>query len=527
MLKILLRNQLRSVFARKPSEKTGKLRPIASRVAVVILLLVLAAVFLGMFGGLFYVLAVPLMESGLGWFYFALAVLLALIVSLFCTVFYAQPQIYGAKDNDLLLAMPIKPSDILTSRLLVLYFETLVTAALVMLPAGVVWCIDCPVTVLGTVFFVLGTLLVSAFSMAIALVVGAILAWVRTHFKWKNLLSAIGFVVFFVLYFWGIDRMEVFIDRILTDPTAYAESVKGTLYPAYAFGAAVAEHNVALFGIYALVALAPTALVVWVLNRTFIRLVTTKRGESRIKYRRRTMKASSPLWAFTKKELRHMTSNVTYLINAAIGVVFMPVLSVMLLVAWPEMEYVLALIPDANAYVSVFLPVIPCFLASTVFLSAATVSIEGKNLWIAQCSPCAPGDILMAKALSHILPTAPSALIASLLLLPIAPDAFAAVSLVVIPQLFVALTAMLGVTLNLMLPKLDYENDVAAVKRGTPTLLLMLAGMLLCIAPIVAVFKIAVSAYVILSVYTGLLLVLNLVLYRYLRTAGGRRFMSL
>ena len=507
MIKLLIKNQIRSIFAAKSTgKKKGKTSSILSRIALALLMVLLAGVFLLMFGGLFYSLAEPLYTEGLGWFYFSLAVILAWAVSLFCTVFYAQPQIYGAKDNDLLLSMPIKPSDILFSRLTVLYLEALLTASLVLVPAGVVWCFDCPVTFLGVLFFVLGTLLVAALSMAVALAVGAAIAWILARFKRKNLLSAIGFALFFTVYIWGMDAVEVLIEEILVDPSAYVENVRGIFYPAYAFGMAVAEQNVGLFFLYALIALAPTALVCYVLSRTFLRLITTKRGEAKVKYRQKAMKVSSPLWAFTKKELRHLTANVTYLLNAAIGVVLMPVISVMLLVTWSDLEYVLMQIPGASDYVTVFLPLIPCFFATTVLISAATVSIEGKNLWIAQSSPCDPGDILMAKALSHIVVACPAALVSSLLLLPAAPDFFAAVSTLVIPQLFVVFTAFFGVALNLWMPKLDYENDVAAIKRGGPSMLLMLAGVVLCALVLIVAFNVSVGAYAIMTSYTVLLL---------------------
>lgn len=528
MLKILIRNQIRSVFApKKTDKKRGKAASIGSYVLIGVLVLLLAAIFLGMFAGLFYMLALPLHEAGLDWFYFALAALLSFALSVFCTVFYAQPQIYGAKDNDLLLAMPIKPSQILASRLVVLYGEALLTAAISMVPAGVIWCLDCPVTFLGTVFFVLGTLLVAALSMAVALVVGAVVAWIVSHLKWKNLFSILGFLFFFLIYFWGMEQVEIFIDNILTDPSAYADGVRGLLYPAYAFGAACAEQKVGLFLIFVLIALAPAALVCWILSLTFLRLITTKRGDAKVKYRRRAMRASSPLWAFTKKELRHLTSNASYLINAAAGIVMLPVLSVMVLVTWSEMEFILSQIPDATVYVTLFLPLIPCLIAATVLISSATVSTEGKNLWIAQSAPCAPGDILIAKALSHIAVACPVALISSLILAAVVPNGFALAAVIAVPQLFIMFTAFFGVFINLLMPKLDYENDVAAVKRGTPGMITMLVGMALCILPIVLAFKTTLSVYLILSALTVVLIGIDVALYCYLRTAGGRRFMSL
>ena len=213
--------------------------------------------------------------------------------------------------------------------------------------------------------------------------------------------------------------------------------------------------------------------------------------------------------------------------NAAIGVVMMPVLAVMLLVSKGEIELLLAEISGSSEYVVMFLPLILCCLASTVFISSASVSIEGKNLWIAQSVPCDPGTVLLAKALSHIVVTCPGALLASLILLPMASDAFSAVSLLVIPQLFVVFGGFFGVVLNLWMPKLDFENDVAAVKRGTPTILLMMGNLAFCVILPALTFGLGLSPNLSVTAYTVLLLVLDAVLYSYLRTRGGRRFASL
>jgi hypothetical protein len=67
------------------------------------------------------VLIMPVMVVGMG---------------LMFTVFAAQGIIFGGKDNDIMLALPIPPFNLLLARTLALYLENLVFTFFVMLPAG-------------------------------------------------------------------------------------------------------------------------------------------------------------------------------------------------------------------------------------------------------------------------------------------------------------------------------------------------------------------------------------------------------
>ena len=62
-------------------------------------------------------LCVPLVSVGMDWMYFALMGLVGIALGAFGSIFNTYSSLYLAKDNDLLLAMPVKPSRILFVRL--------------------------------------------------------------------------------------------------------------------------------------------------------------------------------------------------------------------------------------------------------------------------------------------------------------------------------------------------------------------------------------------------------------------------
>ena len=138
MFSALLRAQFASLWASLTRNTTGKRKKSAGKgVLVAILFIYIIGCFFFMFGGMFYALAEPLSMLGLGWFYFALAGIVAAALCFIGSVFMAQQQLFNAKDNELLLAMPIPPSYILGSRMAALLLVNYAFELVVFIPAAV------------------------------------------------------------------------------------------------------------------------------------------------------------------------------------------------------------------------------------------------------------------------------------------------------------------------------------------------------------------------------------------------------
>lgn len=111
MFRALLRTQFASLWAALTRSSTGSKKKSTGRaVLVAILFIYIIGCFFFMFGGMFYALAQPLAALGIQWFYFALAGIVAAALCFIGSVFMAQQQLFNAKDNELLLSMPIPPA---------------------------------------------------------------------------------------------------------------------------------------------------------------------------------------------------------------------------------------------------------------------------------------------------------------------------------------------------------------------------------------------------------------------------------
>ena len=136
MFKSLLKKQLLEITSilyvnRKDGSRNTNKR--------IILYLLLALYFIGVFGGIYYyagiVLCKPLFDLELGWLYFSIFGIIGILFGVFGSVFTAYSSLYKAKDNDLLLSMPIKSAPILLSRMIGIYLFSFVFVALAFIPS--------------------------------------------------------------------------------------------------------------------------------------------------------------------------------------------------------------------------------------------------------------------------------------------------------------------------------------------------------------------------------------------------------
>ena len=140
MLKTLLKKQLFELnFSFFYDQKKGKMRSKASSITFIVLY---ALLMVGIIGGMFAVFAAmvcaPLVQAGMGWLYFTIFGLMAIALGVFGSVFNTYSGLYLAKDNDLLLSMPIPVHYLLITRLAGVYLMGLMFSSVVILPAVIV-----------------------------------------------------------------------------------------------------------------------------------------------------------------------------------------------------------------------------------------------------------------------------------------------------------------------------------------------------------------------------------------------------
>lgn len=97
-----------------------------------------------------------------------------------------------------------------------------------------------------------------------------------------------------------------------------------------------------------------------------------------------------------------------------------------------------------------------------------------------------------------------------------------------VPVIYACYSALLGVMVNLKLPKLDWTSEVAAIKQSASVLVTMIIGVLTLAVPAVLFMLLpGVGGNLILLGYGILMAAVCAGMYRYIQINGERMFQKL
>lgn len=546
MLRVLLKARLQALLyglsGAGKTDRFGRARNSkAGLVIVAIAFPMLFLTYLFLLLQFFGLLAEVTSAMQLEWLHFAAAAAVAAVLSVFGSVFSTQSQLFDAKDNELLLSMPVKPRDILLSRLVLVYLLNLVFSALVMIPCGISALAQFVCTPLGIVGFVLAILLLPLLSTAICCLLGWLLSLLTAKMSNKAIMNTLMTVVFLVVFYLVYFR---FLNLVNNEDGQSAELLLSLLpklestfsqflAPFCWFGKLFAEGNV-LCGIGALlVTVLPMVLAVALLSRSFFKIAMSESGAKKRVYQRSPLRVSGLRWALVKKELKHFVSSSVYMTNCGLGLIMLLGASVFLLVrrdlAATLTEALTAMgAPEGTETIVAVLAI--CFFGFCNTMTAPSVSLEGRSRWIVQSIPADLSHVIFAKVDMQLLLTVPVLLVAS----AAAAICFrlngpALVLVLLVPQILNLLTALSGVWLNLLMPKYNWSSENVPVKQSAPVAIEIcgtMFGVMLLAFVYFAFLRDVLSPYVMLAVCGGLAAVLCAVLWLWLRKNAARKFLS-
>lgn len=530
MFKALLKSRIQATLAAMfRSGKKGKRRSRAGIAGYVLLMLYVAVCFFFLFFMMAVQLCGPLLEAGLGWLYFALTGVMAVAMAVIGSVFTAQTQLFEARDNEMLLAMPVPPSYILGSRMLALYGQSFLFGAFVLLPSAAAYLIVASPSAAACVFYVLILFLLPLLSLTLTCILGWLVALVSSRMRNKSLITVLLSLAFLGAYFYFYSKLNDYLQLLVANGEAVGEAVRRALFPLYQMGLA-AQGDGGAFVWFLLCVAAPFGLMYWILSRSFLRIATARRGAAKIRYREKTLRVSSPDRALLGKELRHLWGSPMYLLNGGFGSVFLVVGAVLAAVKGRWLLELLGQIPQLLRWMPIVGCAAICLLAAMNIITAPSISLEGKSIWLLQSLPVSGWQVLRSKLRLHMLITAAPALLCSVVLnLVLLPDPLSAVLLLVTPAVFSFLCAVLGLTVNLLMPRLDWVSEAHAVKQSGSSMLAIFAdwGIVLVFAALFFALRNAVSPAVFLLICTAVMALACWSLCRWLKTRGAAIFGAL
>lgn len=480
MLKSLVFIRMKSMFTGFMGRSKKKAGP-----GKIALFVVLVAYIIVVFGGLFINLFSSMYDAftaiGLEWLYFGFIGLMVFILCFVGSVFVTQQQLFEAKDNDLLLSMPVPVRNILISRLLSILLLNYIFEILVIGPGLGVYLFKGQVNPAGLAFSLAAFLLLPALVLSVSALFGWIIAFIDSKIGRKNLIMMVLTLLLLLVYMYVCFRMQHYMTKLIENGEAIGSAIEKALPPFYYLGKACAEADAGALGIFVLFCAVPFAAVYFALSKSFIKIATADKGRKKAVYREQKLKTSGVKTALFLKDLRHFTGSPMYIFNCGIGLLFMLIGAGYVFVKADDLksvEQMLQMMTGDEQIMGAALCAGLAMMASLTDISAPMISIEAKTLWISRSLPVSAKDVLFAKANVHIYCSLPF-IIVSALLLQVSFDMslLSRALLVGLPVAVTVFNAYMGIVLNLAYPKFDWVNEVDAMKQGAAPLLAVLIAM--------------------------------------------------
>ena len=371
----------------------------------------------GLLGGIFAYLSVSLCGAlsavGMDWLFFALMGLLAVFLGAFGSVFNTYSSLYLAKDNDLLLSMPIPVRTIMASRLLGVYLMGLMYSGVVILPAVIVYWIMVSASAAAIAGGVLLVALISLFVLTLSCALGWVVAKISLKLKNKSFITVFVSLVFLGAYYFFYFRAQTLIQDLVANAAVYGANIQRSAYPLYLFGRVGTGDPLAM-GIVSAAFAALFLLLYRLISAASSKLPRPAARPSARSIARHAPSGSPPPAALLRKEFSRFTASPNYMLNCGLGTLMLPIAGVVLLVYQAKIRD-LELLLGAEFASLLFIAAV-CLLASMNDMAAPSVSLEGKSLWLAQSLPVKPWQVLRAKLAVHLTLTGVPAAVCYVLL---------------------------------------------------------------------------------------------------------------
>lgn len=469
--------------------KTGKMRTKGKTV----FLFIMFAVLLIFLSSAFFGMATLLLDLVKGpyefhWLYFAVMGILAVVLGVFGSVFNTYASLYLSKDNELLLSLPIPPSKILSSRIVIVYGLSLLYSGLVWLPASIMYYIFGGPGVLAIIFTVLLLFIISLFVTVLTCILGFFVAALAVRLKNNAIITVFITLAAIGGYYFVWFRMTDTLKGIVLNSALAGSKIKKWGNVFYLLGKASAG-DIKSMVIFTALTVLLFAACIFVLSKTFLGISTLKGGKKKssvpAKTAKKQKKTSSTLLT---RELKRFLSSPTYMLNCALGTLIGPVCAIAVIIkrkALLDIIKVLGSSFDVYDYLPVLLAAVGLLILSMNTLSTPSISLEGRQLWIIRSMPVNTADILKAKRNFHIMMTLPTTII-SVIVIGFALNLYKEEILIIALILFLAtfFEADIGLILGLHRSEFDWANETKPIKQSLNSLIILLIGWIM---PVIAV----------------------------------------
>ena len=472
----------------------------------------------------------------------------------FFGIFYSLNVLYFTKDIENLLPLPLKPSEILGAKFTVALLYEYLTELVLFLPILIVYGVKSSASFIYYAYGIIIFLILPLAPLGIVSVLNMIIMSFTNLGKHKDKLKIIGGIgVMFIAIGINIFMQKFGVSsnnpdqmiKMITSGNNSLVQLSNKLFPGSSIAAKALVFSSTTQGflnlLFYIILTLIVVLVLLVLGEKLyfkgivgISETYSKRKELNSEQLSKFSERPSPLIALTMRELKILFRTPVYFMNCIIMNFLWPVFLLIPMVTQPqlfkELEKVTAIIrdPSISAIIVGMALAVGVFLGASNLITATAISREGQNIFISKYIPVDYTTQFAAKILSGMIMGVVSIIVMLLMAIVLikAPLYLVVMSLIVsIPGLL--FSSMAGLLIDLNYPKLNWDNEVKAVKQNFNGFLSLIVGVLGAAISAMPIIKFSEKAFYITTIMFILFLIIDFILYKVILTKGVSLFKNI
>ena len=451
----------------------------------------------------------------------------SLLILIF-SIFETKGVLFGFGDFDIVMSWPVNVRTVAASRVFSMYAYNFVYAFLLLLPAGVIYAIMAAPPLWYYPLFLVLIFLLPALPTIVGALLGTLLTVATARMKKSSIMSVIAqMILVFALMFVSMRSGMAFEDPTKLGNLAaiFKPIISGMYPPAQWFQDALASGSLLSLLWLALMTVATMSLLIFWLGKNFVsinsRIKSKPRGETFVMSRQ--IHTSKTTALFRREWTRYFSSSL-YVVNTAFGYVMMIIAAVALLVKAQDVVKYLEM-PGMPSLVAI-VPFVLGWMASMGSTTASSISMEGKSLWIIKSMPVSARDWFLAKLKVTLVLAIPSILISSTLIaIGLKTSLVDTLWMYLMPTAYTFAFGVLGLWVNIRMPRLDWQSEAEAIKQGGATMVSVFVGMGAAFLP--GILAATIGSALVAPITFAVLIVVTILMWASLVHSGEKRMLQL
>lgn len=393
----------------------------------------------------------------------------------FTTTIFKVKSIFIGKDYDILRSMPIKKFDIIASKIINLYIIVLLYNAVILIPSIVINFIltmDFSFVIIGLILIIFGP----AFMMMVACIFSLFITLVADRFKFGNIINFILYTLLFVAIFFFSFKMNSSASADPADVANYYKDmatslcfVNPTLHLIRLCRSSYL-YLLAFVGINIIVFIAVTAFIALLFDNIHAAINNYKSNNV---YLKKHLETKGQFKTLLFNEYKRFFTSKYYFLNCIASGIVAVVLTIFLVITIND-EKLIAYKQYITNY-AFWGSLIVVFSIGIATPASSSISIEGSNFWMIKVFPINYKRLVQAKLLVSVSVLGVFSLISSLIIIVATwPNVYNIILLIFIPLLYVIVSSMIGLLINIFFYKLKWKNEQECVKNSMAVVLSML-----------------------------------------------------